>query len=96
MSLCLALHSNAEKHNMHIKDKPPWLHTDEILSRFGPDKKVQKYCKFITEGIDAEIDSFFKKLTLLPILGCEAFTKTISEKYLKNETISSKFPNKNI
>lgn len=68
--------------------KPDWLLTDEILNKFGPNKKTHKYRIFIAEGIDNEINVFYKKLKLMPILGCEAFTKTISEKYLKNKKIS--------
>jgi len=74
---------------LNDKFKPDWLLTDEILDRFGPNKKIDKYRIFITEGIDDEINSFYKKLKLMPILGCEAFTKTISENYLKNNCPSS-------
>ena len=68
--------------------KPYWLSTDETLNRFGPNKKAYKYRIFIAEGIDDETNSFYKRLKLMPILGGEAFTKTISEKYLKDKKIS--------
>lgn len=74
---------------LNSKFKPDWLFTDEILDRFGPSKKVYKYRIFIAEGIDDEINSFYKKLKLMPILGCKAFTKAIYEKYLKNKNLSS-------
>ena len=73
---------------LNKKLKPDWLLTDEILSRFGSSKKIYKYSKFIAEGIDEEMNAFYKKLKLMPVLGCETFTKTISEKYLKNKTLS--------
>ena len=60
---------------------PPWLTTNFTLNKFGADMQKHKYRAFVAEGIDREIDSFFRKIKRLPILGTEAFVKTISQKY---------------
>jgi len=67
---------------------PDWLRTDATLSRFGDTNQIEKYRMFVGEGVDEETESFFKKLRRLPILGTEAFVKTITEKYLSDGEIS--------
>ena len=39
----------------------------------------------LLRGVDKEIDDYYKKLKHILILGSEAFTKTVTEKYLKEE-----------
>jgi len=69
------------------KNKPDWLCCDETLSQFSNRLRRKQYQLFVNEGIDKELDSFYQKIQRVPILGSEAFTKTITEKYLKNRTI---------
>lgn len=73
---------------LNKKIKPYWLSTEETLSKFGCDWQTRKYREFLFEGVDEELDSFFKKLRLLPILGSEAFTKNISDIYLQDNKLS--------
>ncbi len=68
--------------------KPSWLTTKATLDQFGNRLQKQKYEAFMAEGIDKNTDDFYKKLKNLPILGSEAFVKTVSEKYLTNNPIS--------
>jgi len=68
---------------------PRWLTINVTLSKFGASMQKQNYRTFIAEGIDKKTDSFFKKIKRLPILGSEAFVKTISQKYLNNKKISA-------
>jgi len=63
--------------------EPLWLRTGETLDYFGKKSYRQKYKAFVEEGIDKELDNYFKKLKRIPILGSEAFIKTVSEKYLQ-------------
>lgn len=77
---------------LNKKLKPDWLLTREILDRFGSNEKIYKYQIFIAEGVDNEISVFYKKIKLMPILGCKAFIKNIVEKYIKNKEISPEIP----
>jgi len=66
------------------KDKSRrWIFQNDTLAYFGKHQQRRKYQVFVEEGIDKEIDDFFKKIKRLPVLGTEAFTKTVTEKYLK-------------
>lgn len=67
------------------EDKPYWLTTECTLNYFGNGMQKQKYKTFIEEGVDAEINQFYKKIKNIPILGTDAFTKTVTEKYLKEQ-----------
>ena len=71
---------------LNKKLSPYWLSTNVVLEQFGSRKQRQKYQLFIEEGIDKELDTFFKKLKRIPILGSEAFVKTVTQKYLKDKT----------
>ena len=64
---------------------PAWLNTNYTLRYFGDDGQRTKYKTFVEEGIDKEIEQFYKKLKNIPILGADAFTKTVVEKYLKEQ-----------
>jgi len=64
-------------------NEPLWLSTRETLDYFGKGRYRQKYKAFVEEGIDKELDDYFKKLKRIPILGSEAFVKTASEKHLQ-------------
>jgi len=76
-------------YSAYIKSKkcPRWLNTKATLNQFGSKMQKQKYRLFIEEGIDNEMHSFFNKVKVLPIMGSEAFTKTISEKYLRDKKL---------
>lgn len=69
-----------------------WLNTEFTLSYFGKILQKQKYKTFIEEGIDSEIGNVFKKLKNVPILGTEAFIKTITEKYLQEQHKIAEIP----
>jgi len=62
---------------------PYWLNTGYTLSFFGNYAQRKKYKAFIEEGVDTEINRFYKNLKNLPILGTDAFTKTVTEVYLQ-------------
>lgn len=62
-----------------------WLYVDKTLNYFGDYLAKKKYKIFVEEGVDNEIDNFYKKLKRLPILGGDAFIKTVSEKYLEEK-----------
>jgi len=66
---------------------PEWLRCDATLERFSQRLRRKQYQLFVQEGIDKEIDTFYQKAQRIPILGTEAFTKTISEKYLKDKAV---------
>jgi len=63
--------------------KPLWLRTKETLDYFGKRNHRQKYKAFMEEGVDKPLDDYFKRLKRIPILGSDAFIKTVSEKYLQ-------------
>ena len=63
--------------------------TNHILSKFGTKSQRKKYRIFTEEELShckKTSDSLFKKIKRFPILGTETFTKTISEKYLTNDS----------
>lgn len=68
--------------------KPHWLYCQTTLSYFGKRKARYQYKIFINEGNDEEIITFFQKLRMLPVLGSEAFTKTMTEQYLSDRPLS--------
>ena len=63
---------------------PCWLHTKETLNYFGDDK-IKKYKTFVEEGIDKEIENYYKRNKSIPILGTDTFIKSVTENYLKEE-----------
>lgn len=60
-----------------------WLQTKNTLDYFGKYQQREKYKAFVEEGIDEEIDGFYKKLKQLPILAGDSFIKATTEKYLE-------------
>jgi putative transposase len=65
--------------------KPDWLFTNETLSRFDTKQQKNKYSLFVMGKTDHEIENFYQKTKLFPILGTDAFYKQISEKYLEKQ-----------
>jgi chromosomal replication initiation ATPase DnaA len=63
------------------------LFCNETLHQFSKRLRRKQYQLFVEEGVDKEIDTFYKKVQRIPILGTEAFTKTISEKYLAERRV---------
>ncbi len=64
---------------------PDWLTTNTTLNKFGTRLQAQKYRAFMLEGLPSaknKPDSLFKKLKRVPILGSEAFIKTVTDKYM--------------
>ncbi|EKD71575.1 MAG: protein of unknown function DUF1568 [uncultured bacterium] len=57
---------------------PNWLYTNQILSHFGIKQQKNKYSLFVMEKTDQELEVFYRKLKLLPILGSDLFRKQIS------------------
>jgi len=62
--------------------QPNWLNTNEILSCFGTKQQKNKYSLFVIEPTDQELEIFYRKATLLPILGSDLFRKQISQMVL--------------
>jgi len=69
------------------KNKPAWLYCGETLNRFSKHLRRKQYQLFVNEGIDKELDSFYQKIQRIPILGSEAFSSTITKKYLINRPV---------
>jgi len=61
---------------------PNWLYTNEILSRFGIKQQKNKYSLFVTEETDQELEFFYRKTKLLPVLGSELFRKQTGQTIL--------------
>jgi len=76
---------------LNCRKRHQWLQTNSILGKFGNKLQKQKYRIFLEEN-DKELDTFFNKMQRIPILGTEAFIKTITEKYLSNKTLLSELP----
>ncbi|EKD46100.1 MAG: hypothetical protein ACD_69C00020G0003 [uncultured bacterium] len=58
---------------------PNWLYTNEILSRFGDSQQKDKYSSFLMEKPDQDLEKFYNKIKLLPILGSKQFRNSISQ-----------------
>lgn len=74
---------------------PDWLYTEETLSRFGAKQQKNKYSLFIMETTDNELENFFRKTKLLPILGSDVFRKQIIETCFDKQTHPREIPNYN-
>ena len=61
---------------------PDWLYTKETLSYFGSKQQKNKYSLFVLESTDQELESFYRKTKLLPILGSDVFREKISKNIL--------------
>jgi len=71
-------------YSQHNGMQPDWLYTSEILLRFGDKQQKNKYSLFVLEETDQELETFYLKVKLLPILGSDLFCKQISETILTN------------
>lgn len=71
---------------------PHWLNTATTLDYFGQYNRSKKYAAFVEEGVDKELDNFYKKIKRVPILGTEAFTKTVTQKYLQERHRAHEIP----
>ncbi len=65
---------------LNKKEKPNWLYFDEILKSFDPKDPVKDYKKFVSEGIDAELKSFFDVQKKFPIMGSQQFIESVKTK----------------
>ena len=81
---------------INSKTASDWLFCKETLNRFAGKFRYKQYQIFVEEGVDNETDTFYKKIKRVPILGAEAFTKTISEKYLKDQPDDREIPQQNL
>lgn len=81
------MYRSSYQYYLDPKNKPDCLSCEETLSRFSNRLRRKQYQLFVNEGIDKEIDSFYEKIQRVPILGSEAFTKTITEKYLSDKIV---------
>lgn len=74
--------------------KEEWLQTEDILSHFGDELQSQKYHLFLegADDDDDELDAFFSKIKILPVLGAKDFVKTIKKKYLPDRVLSPEIP----
>jgi putative transposase len=61
---------------------PDWFYTAEILSRFGTKQQKNKYSLFVVEKTDQELETFYRKAKLLPVLGSDIFRKQIDQTIL--------------
>jgi len=62
--------------------KPNWIYTKDTLSYFGTKQQKNKYALFVLENIDQELETFYRKVRLLPVLGTNLFRKQISQTVL--------------
>lgn len=56
---------------------PYWLYTNEIRSRFGTVEQKNKYSSFMMEKTDHELEDFYRKTKISPILGSDVFCKNL-------------------
>jgi len=76
---------------------PDWLYTKQILNHFGNKQQKNKYSLFVLENSGNELENFYRKARLLPILGTDIFCKIIKDVYLTKQNISKEIPDqKNI
>ena len=73
---------------------PDWLYTTEILSRFGTKHQKNKYSLFVLAKTDLELETFYCKIKLLPILGSDLFRKQISQTILTKMVATKNIPDK--
>jgi len=71
---------------------PDWLSTNHILSHFGSLQQKNKYSLFVMKKTDRDLEKFYKKTKLPPILGSDAFRKQVSKTYLQNKKQLTNIP----
>ncbi len=70
------------------REKPAWLFSNEIFKYFGDKDPIFSYEKFVLEGVDSELKSFFSKRKSFPILGDQEFineTKKKIKEHMRDE-----------
>ncbi len=61
---------------------PKWLFCNEILSRISDKDSIAEYLAFTNSCIDAEIEQFYSKKRIFPILGSEDFVQRTYSNYV--------------
>ncbi|MBU0745041.1 MAG: transposase [Gammaproteobacteria bacterium] len=73
---------------------PDWLYTETILSYFGIKQQKNRYSLFVMEQTDQELEIFYSKAKLLPVLGSDIFRKKISKEVLCKIRSSKEIPDR--
>lgn len=61
---------------LNKKQRPKWLNTESVMSRFGG---LPKYRRYVQSEIEEEIDDFYKGSYQMPILGDKGFVQRVRE-----------------
>lgn len=62
-----------------IEKVPPWLTTDYILNAIGTRNVYERYKKYVNQAVDIELEEFYGRKKLSPILGDDGFKTTVLE-----------------
>ena len=54
---------------------PPWLYRDVCYGIMGAHKRYLRYKQYVAAGVDEEIETFFSKKHIKPLLGGEVFVE---------------------
>jgi len=68
---------------------PPWLHTEAVLSRFNG---LNDYRKFVNDGVEKEIEEFYRGPYQKPVLGSKTFIERITEKLGERAMVEAEKP----
>ena len=74
---------------LNKKQCPTWLQSKAVLSRFDG---LKDYQKFIREGVEAEIEDFYRGPYQKPVLGSKAFIQRIIEKIGEKARVDAEKP----
>jgi REP element-mobilizing transposase RayT len=74
---------------LNKKQCPSWLQRGAVLSRFGG---VNDYQKFISEGVEEEIEKFYRGPYQKPVLGSKAFIEGVIEKLGEKARVETEKP----
>ncbi len=74
---------------LNKKQCPTWLQSTAVLSRFGG---LKDYQKFIGEGVEEEIQEFYRGPYQKPVLGSKAFIQRVIEKLGEKARVEAEKP----
>lgn len=64
---------------------PDWLSRGPVLGLFGNRAPIQRYREFVESGVEEEIQEFYQRAYLGPVLGSESFRRRVKQRYRSGE-----------
>lgn len=84
---------SSHRGHLHRRYSPSWLHTDEMVSRFGRgSRRFSEYRTFMRSGVQKELMEFYREGYQRPILGGKEFVRWVKEKIGEKARVRAEIP----